>query len=76
MRSPRLTLAEIAAKGSLDASGNLTVDGQRVAVAYFRAGYAPTDYPSEAEWQARRVISSSLPVICTTPHGMVLHVQL
>lgn len=53
VRSPRLTLAEIAERASLDPSGNLTVDGQLVSVAYFRAGYAPTDYPSEKEWQAR-----------------------
>ncbi len=56
VRSPRLTLAEIAERGSLDPSGNLTVDGQLVAVAYFRAGYAPTDYPSDTEWQARWVL--------------------
>jgi hypothetical protein len=27
-----------------------------VAVVYFRAGYTPTDYPSEAEWEARALV--------------------
>ncbi len=33
-----------------------------VSVAYFRAGYAPADYPSEAEWAARLLIEQSLAV--------------
>ena len=31
----------------------------KVSVAYFRAGYAPTDYPSEAEWRVRASIENS-----------------
>jgi hypothetical protein len=27
-----------------------------VAVVYFRAGYSPDDYPSEREWDARRLV--------------------
>lgn len=44
----RLSLAEIHDKVTLDEdSGSLTIDGGgEVAVVYFRAGYAPTDYPS------------------------------
>lgn len=53
VRTVRRTLAQIAEQGSLDSSGNLSIDGQRIAVCYYRAGYAPTDYPSEAEWDAR-----------------------
>ena len=31
------------------------MDGTSIAVTYYRAGYAPTDYPSETEWRARCV---------------------
>ncbi len=55
VRTVRRTLAQIAEQGSLDSSGNLSIDGQHIAVCYYRAGYAPTDYPSEAEWTARSV---------------------
>lgn len=35
--------------------GALTLgNGDEVAVVYFRAGYAPTDYPSDKEWEARK----------------------
>jgi len=30
-----------------------------VSVAYFRSGYSPLDYPSEAEWEARGMIEQS-----------------
>ena len=49
----RRTLAQVAQQGSLDARRALSVAGQRIAVCYYRAGYAPTDYPSEQEWGAR-----------------------
>ena len=35
-----------------------------VAVTYYRAGYAPTDYPSEAEWNARLIVEESFSVKC------------
>ncbi|OVA04422.1 Glutathione synthase [Macleaya cordata] len=38
--------------------------GQAVAVIYFRAGYAPNDYPSESEWRARLLMEQSLAVKC------------
>ncbi|CAD6255948.1 unnamed protein product [Miscanthus lutarioriparius] len=40
------------------------IDGRTVAVVYFRAGYAPTDYPSEAEWRARLLMEQSSAVKC------------
>ena len=54
VRALRLTLAQVAQRGALDAQGRLSTDGCVIAVAYFRAGYSPDDYPSDAEWQARR----------------------
>lgn len=35
-----------------------------VSVAYYRAGYGPGDYPTEAEWEARRLIEHSNAVKC------------
>ncbi|KAL0340667.1 UNVERIFIED_CONTAM: Glutathione synthetase, chloroplastic [Sesamum radiatum] len=40
------------------------IDGEAVAVVYFRAGYAPTDYPSESEWSARLLIEQSCAIKC------------
>lgn len=31
---------------------------------YFRSAYAPTDFPSDQEWQARQVIESSTAIKC------------
>lgn len=33
---------------------------------YFRAGYTPTDYPGEAEWQARALVERSAAIKCPT----------
>lgn len=51
---------------SIDASSDyvLTLDGYEVAVAYYRAGYTPTDYPSEDEWNARLKIERSKAIKC------------
>ena len=35
-----------------------------VSVAYFRAGYTPRDYPTEAEWEARAMLELSRAVKC------------
>ncbi|KAK6911498.1 Glutathione synthase [Dillenia turbinata] len=59
----RKTLAEIDAEGQLLPDGTLTVGGQTVAVVYFRAGYAPTDYPSESEWRSRLLMEQSSAVV-------------
>jgi glutathione synthase len=40
------------------------MDGCLVAVAYFRAGYTPTDYPSETEWQARLLLERCNAIKC------------
>ncbi|KAG9391735.1 Glutathione synthase, eukaryotic [Carpediemonas membranifera] len=54
----RMTLSELAdlAVGS---DGELSVGGRVVDCAYFRAGYDPGDYPTEAEWRARELIEST-----------------
>ena len=53
VRTLRRTLAQVAQRGSLGARRQLSIDGCAIAVAYFRAGYSPDDYPTETEWQAR-----------------------
>ncbi|CAH9087155.1 unnamed protein product [Cuscuta europaea] len=60
----RKTLAEIDALGELFPDGTLVVDGQVIAVVYFRAGYAPSDYHSESEWRARHLIEQSSAIKC------------
>ncbi|PPR95087.1 hypothetical protein GOBAR_AA25582 [Gossypium barbadense] len=58
------TLAEIDSEGQLLPDGTFLVGGQAVAVVYFRAGYAPTDYPSESEWRARLLMEQSSAIKC------------
>ncbi|KAK7821519.1 glutathione synthetase [Quercus suber] len=38
--------------------------GKTIAVVYFRAGYAPNDYPSESEWRARLLMEQSSAIKC------------
>ncbi|KAK7337821.1 hypothetical protein VNO77_18408 [Canavalia gladiata] len=42
----------------------LCIDRQAIAVVYFRAGYAPVDYPSESEWRARLLMEESSAIKC------------
>lgn len=39
-------------------------DGYEVSVVYFRSGYTPNDYPSEAEWAARLTIERARAIKC------------
>ncbi|KAJ8772032.1 hypothetical protein K2173_027209 [Erythroxylum novogranatense] len=60
----RKTLAEIDKDGELLPDGTLLMSGQAIAIIYFRAGYAPTDYPSEVEWRARLLLEQSSAIKC------------
>lgn len=60
----RKTLSEVEAESQVLPDGTLVVDGRTVAVVYFRAGYTPNDYPSEAEWSARLLMEQSSAVKC------------
>jgi glutathione synthase len=61
----RATLAEVQREGVLDGDTKaLRLGGDEVSLAYFRAGYTPHDYPSEAEWEARLLIERSFAVKC------------
>lgn len=65
----RKTLTEIAKEGKLQGEDRrLFVDGQEVAVVYFRCGYSPDQYHSEKEWEARIMIERSLAIKSPTIH--------
>ena len=80
VRSVRATLRDVAeraelASGSIGGNdGNgvnsktrrrpLFLDGQRVAVAYLRSGYGPSDYPTDLEWRARELLERSDAALC------------
>ena len=69
----RMTLHEIATSAKL-VSRRLIVPKARVqntmtqeiSVVYLRAGYGPSDYPSETEWQGRRLLELSKAIKCPT----------
>ncbi|HKI99542.1 MAG TPA: glutathione synthase [bacterium] len=54
----RLPLEAIARSGRLR-EGHLVVDGEVMAIAYFRAAYGPEDFPSEDAFRARALIEAS-----------------
>eukprot|EP00794_Sanderia_malayensis_P010693 gene10693-11830_t len=54
------SLQEINATGKLTKDHRLLINDVEVAVAYFRAGYTPTDYPTEDCWSARMLIEKSI----------------
>jgi len=61
----RRTLLQVAETAQTSASTHeLTIDGQEVAVVYYRAGYTPVDYPSSKEWAARLMIEKSKAIKC------------
>eukprot|EP01061_Rhynchopus_euleeides_P005751 TRINITY_DN14924_c0_g1_i2.p1 TRINITY_DN14924_c0_g1~~TRINITY_DN14924_c0_g1_i2.p1 ORF type:complete len:503 (+),score=221.60 TRINITY_DN14924_c0_g1_i2:185-1510(+) len=64
VRVIRRSLQDVAARGRVNEDGCLEVDGLQCLVAYFRAGYTPDDYPTEACWDARLLIERSSAVKC------------
>ncbi|XP_078365694.1 glutathione synthetase-like isoform X1 [Oculina patagonica] len=62
----RRSLNDIFNDGKTDNEKSLFVNGLEVAVAYFRAGYTPKDYPTENEWSARLTLELSRCIKCPT----------
>jgi glutathione synthetase len=63
----RHTLKQIGDLAQVDErTGALRLRGEEVALAYFRAGYTPRDYPSDDEWRARLVLETSRAIKCPT----------
>lgn len=59
----RRRFEDISEKGSLDQDRKLFMDGQEVAVVYFRDGYIPSQY-SLQNWEARLLLERSRAVKC------------
>ena len=55
----RMTIKALADKASLGSNKELMVDGQEIAVSYFRTGYNEKFYPTESEWELRIRIEQS-----------------
>jgi glutathione synthase len=72
IRTVRKTLREIALTARLRSDGTLVVptltsDSEEISLVYFRAGYSgASEYPSNTEWQARRLIELSRAIKCPT----------
>lgn len=73
IQTARLTLPQIAQSARLDDDRRLiipkvTAQGEtsEISVVYFRAGYSPADYPSESEWNARKLLELSRAIKCPT----------
>ena len=62
VRVTRATLAEIADEATIfdkDDTRFVSFRGAAHSLVYFRAGYAPADYPSDKEWAARLLLERS-----------------
>ena len=64
IRLLRHSLAYVEQHASVGGNGTLIMDGFEIAVAYYRAGYTPNDYPTENEWNARLKVEKSLAIKC------------
>lgn len=66
VRVVRHTLTELHSQATMDpTTGKLLLQGGvEVSVVYHRAGYVPSDFPTEAEWEARALLEKSLAIKC------------
>ncbi|XP_051961275.1 glutathione synthetase-like isoform X1 [Xyrauchen texanus] len=60
----RRRFEDVCRTGSLDQQKRLFVNGQEIAIVYFRNGYMPQNYTSEQSWEARLMMERSLAVKC------------
>lgn len=61
----RATLSDIINNSRYDDTTNtLTYNGIIVSLFYFRSGYTPDDYPSDAEWESRLLIEKCNAIKC------------
>ncbi|CDO95675.1 unnamed protein product [Kluyveromyces dobzhanskii CBS 2104] len=62
IKSVRLTIHEIHSATRLDSNNNrlfLKSSGQEIGLVYFRAGYSPSDFVSEQDWENRLTLEVS-----------------
>lgn len=55
----RATLADVYEHGSRGTNNELFYQETEISVVYFRAGYSPAHYTTEAHWEARELIDTS-----------------
>uniref|UniRef100_A0A7E4ZSA1 Glutathione synthetase n=1 Tax=Panagrellus redivivus TaxID=6233 RepID=A0A7E4ZSA1_PANRE len=61
----RATLTQVAKLARINENDNtLTYGPHKIGLVYFRSGYSPANYPSEAEWKARETIELSNAIKC------------
>ncbi|XP_038613157.1 glutathione synthetase [Tachyglossus aculeatus] len=63
IRVVRCRFEDVSEKGALDKDRKLFLDGQEIAVVYFRDGYMPAQY-SPQNWEARLLLERSCAVKC------------
>ena len=56
-------------------NGILKVNGQEVALVYFRSGYTPNDYPTRAHWQVREAIECSRAIKVRTRESRLIEMR-
>ncbi|XP_033218865.1 glutathione synthetase-like [Belonocnema kinseyi] len=60
----RRSLTQLIAAATLDVNKELILDGNIIAVVYYRSGYEPSQYPTEAEWNVRLMMERSKAIKC------------
>eukprot|EP01064_Diplonema_japonicum_P029871 TRINITY_DN4931_c0_g1_i1.p1 TRINITY_DN4931_c0_g1~~TRINITY_DN4931_c0_g1_i1.p1 ORF type:complete len:460 (+),score=111.44 TRINITY_DN4931_c0_g1_i1:106-1485(+) len=72
VRTIRKSLQQVATEGKIDSEGYLAISGERCGMVYYRAGYGPGDYPTDACWTARMMIEESRAVKCpSVPYQLI-----
>lgn len=71
----RASLEELGTEGEIR-GGDLYFRGHLVSIAYFRTGYAPRHYLSEASWQARNLIEGSSAVSVPSARTQLANTKL
>ena len=73
LRVIRQTFDELAESAEVDASSRVlrikhpvTNQSVEISIVYFRAGYTPTDYPTQAQFDTRLLLERSLAIKCPT----------
>ena len=62
IRVRRVTIESLVDKIVLGTRQELLLDGEEIAVSYFRAGYSESFFPRENEWRVRAIIEQSISV--------------
>jgi len=60
----RRTMGQIASQATIDENKQLIIGEHIIAVSYFRAGYTPSDFKSEQEWDAVLLMERSSSIKC------------